>query len=81
VVPQATGLPEIGAVVGLGNTLEEAFQHALDNAAQVEGYYLEAKEGAIDKVREQIKKMEELGLSTFGDQSEKSIDTQNESRN
>lgn len=65
VIPQATGLPEIGAVVGLGDTLEEAFDHALENASLVDGYYLEAKEGAIDKVREQIDKMKELGLSTF----------------
>ena len=81
VVPQSVGLPEIGAVVGLGDTLEDAFKHALENAEKVEGYYLEAKEGAIEKVREQIKKMEELGLSTFGDQSNQSIDKPDESRN
>ena len=65
VIPQSTGLPEIGAVVGLGDTLEEAFEHAIENAKLVDGYYLEAKEGAIDKVRAQIDKMKELGLSTF----------------
>ena len=67
--------------MGLGDTLEDAFKHALENAEKVEGYYLEAKEGAIEKVREQIKKMEELGLSTFGDQSNQSIDKPDESRN
>lgn len=65
VVPQSCGLPEIGAVVGLGNTLEEAFDHALENAELVDGYYLECKTGAIDKVREQIAKMADLGLSVF----------------
>ena len=64
-IPQDCGLPEIGAVIGLGDTLEEAFDHALQNAEQVEGYYLESKSSAIDQVREQIDKMRQLGLSTF----------------
>jgi predicted RNase H-like HicB family nuclease len=67
VVPQATGLPEIGAVVGLGDTLEEAFDHALENAELVEGYYLEGKTGAIEQVKEQIEKMDKLGLSVFNE--------------
>lgn len=65
VVPQSCGLPEIGAVVGLGNTLEEAFDHALENVELVEGYYLEGKTGAIEQVREQIEKMNKLNLSVF----------------
>jgi hypothetical protein len=64
-IPQDCGLPEIGAVIGLGDTLEEAFDHALQNAEQVEGYYLESKSSAIDQVREQVDKMKKLGLSTF----------------
>lgn len=67
VVPQSTGLPEIGAVVGLGDTLEEAFDHALENAELVEGYYLEGKTGAIEQVKEQIEKMDKLGLSVFNE--------------
>jgi hypothetical protein len=65
VIPQSQGLPEIGAVVGLGNTLEEAFDHALANAEEVGGYYLEGKTGAIEQVKEQIEKMKALNLSTF----------------
>lgn len=65
VIPQATGLPEIGAVVGLGNTLEQAFDHALANAEEIGGYYLEGKTGAIEEVKEQIAKMKALGLSVF----------------
>jgi hypothetical protein len=67
VVPQSCGLPEIGAVVGLGDTLEAAFDHAIENAELVEGYYLEAKTGAIEKVKEQIEKMDKLGLSVFNE--------------
>lgn len=66
-IPQDCGLPEIGAVIGLGDTMEEAFAHALENAEQVEGYYLESKSSAIDQVREQIKEMEKLNLSVFNE--------------
>jgi hypothetical protein len=69
VVPQSCGLPEIGAVIGLGDTLEGAFEHALENAEQIDGYYLEPKSSAIEKVREQIEKMKEIGLSTFENES------------
>jgi predicted RNase H-like HicB family nuclease len=65
VVPQSSGLPEIGAVIGLGNTLEEAFDHALENAGLVEGYYLECKTGAIEQVKEQIQKLADINLSMF----------------
>jgi hypothetical protein len=66
-IPQACGLPECGAVIGLGNTMEEALDNAVDNAEQVTGYYLEAKMGAIDNIKEQIKKLDELGLNMFGE--------------
>jgi hypothetical protein len=39
----------------------------VDNAEQVTGYYLEAKMGAIDNIKEQIKKLDELGLNMFGE--------------
>lgn len=66
-IPQAVGLPECGAVIGLGNTMEEALDNAVDNAEQVTGYYLEAKMGAIENIKEQIKKLDELGLNMFGE--------------
>jgi hypothetical protein len=64
-IPQAVGLPECGAVIGLGNTMEEALDNAVDNAEQVTGYYLEAKLGAIENIKEQISKLEELGLNMY----------------
>jgi hypothetical protein len=64
-IPQAVGLPECGAVIGLGDTLEEAIDHATENAEQVTGYYMEAKMGAIEEIREQIAKLDELGLNAF----------------
>jgi len=69
-IPQACGLPEVGAVIGLGDTLKEALDDAVGNAEQVTGYYLEAKMGAIDDIKEQCAKLEELGLNMFDDVAE-----------
>jgi hypothetical protein len=62
---QPVGLAECGAVIGLGDTLEEACEKALEHAAQVKGYYLEASTQCIDAIKEQIAKMEEYNLSVF----------------
>ena len=64
-IPQSCGLPEVGAVIGLGDTLQEALDDAVANAEQITGYYLEAKMGAIDDIKEQCEKLEELGLNMF----------------
>lgn len=62
-VPQPdSDLPEIGAVVGLGNTLEEAKQHLLDNAAQVEGYDLDIKTDCIESAEEEIEEAKQYGI-------------------
>lgn len=66
-IPQSCGLPEIGAVIGLGDTLKEALDDAVANAEQVSGYYLDAKMGAIDDIKKQCEKLEELGLNMFDD--------------
>ena len=64
-IPQACGLPEVGAVSGLGETLQEAIDDAVANAEQVTGYYLEAKMSAIDSIKEECEKLEELGVNMF----------------
>ena len=64
-IPQSVGLPEVGAVIGLGDTIEEAIEDATANAEEVTGYYLEAKMGAIDSIREECEKLEKLGLNMF----------------
>lgn len=68
-IPQACGLPECGAVIGLGDTMKEALDNAVANAEQVSGYYMEAKMGAIDNIKEEIRKMDELGLNVYGDET------------
>lgn len=56
VVPQNVGLPEIGAVIGIGDTLLEAINHCKANAAQVKGYQLEIK---LDSIGDALKVIEE----------------------
>ena len=65
VIPQAIGLPEIGAVIGFGNTKEEAIEHAKENARQVDGYYIECYEDSLDSAEEELKKTEDLGINLF----------------
>lgn len=65
VIPQAIGLPEIGAVIGFGNTKEEAIEHAKENARQVDGYYIECYEDSLDSAEEELKKTQDLGIELF----------------
>jgi hypothetical protein len=64
-MPQGEGLAEIGSVIGLGDTLKDALDNAAEHAQQVDGYYLEAKMGAIDSIKEETAKLEKLGLNIF----------------
>lgn len=59
VVPTECGLPEIGAVIGLGATLQEAIDHLNVNAAQVKGYFLDIKLDSIPKAIHEIEKAEQ----------------------
>lgn len=61
-VPQAVGLPEIGAVVAEGKTLDEAIQKLKDIAEQVQGYYLEIKIESIDAAIKEFETLEEYGV-------------------
>lgn len=62
VVPQDVGLPEIGAVVGIGDTLMNAIIACRDNAAKVEGFDIEIKLGAIDEALQEIEQASQLGI-------------------
>lgn len=66
VVPTEVGLPEIGAVVGLGDTMEEAINHLNENASQLEGYDLDIKLDAIPHALETVQQGKEFGIG-FGD--------------
>jgi hypothetical protein len=59
VIPQWSGMPEIGAVVATGNTAKEAISECKRIAAMVDGYSVEKPLEAIDEAYENL--MESLG--------------------
>jgi len=61
-VPCETGLAEIGAVIGVGDTLENAIEHLKENAKQVSGYFVEIKLDSIDTALEEREKAAKLGI-------------------
>lgn len=65
VVPQGDEMAEIGAVIGWGDTLEAAMDHARKAGEAVEGYGVKFSMGSVDKVIEQIKELADIGLEVF----------------
>jgi len=65
VIPQSVGLPEVGAVVAWGNTMEDAIERCKEIASTVEGYDVEIPVEAFDKANEEIEKSAKWGLSYF----------------
>jgi predicted RNase H-like HicB family nuclease len=61
-VPQSVGLPEIGAIVAEGDSMEETIDKIKEIAEAVKGYYLEVKVESIDKALDEFKKLEEFGV-------------------
>lgn len=62
VVPLETSLPEIGAVVGVGESIEEAVQQLTDNASKIEGYFIEIKLDSISKALHEFEQAKEFGM-------------------
>lgn len=65
IVPLGVGLPEIGAVIGFGDTMEQAIDMVKEISEQVKGYYVEIKVEAFDRAAEAIEKGEEYGINLF----------------
>lgn len=65
VVPQDVGLPEIGAVIGMGETLEDAIKQAHEVAESVTGYYIQVFPESLDEATEQIDKIHSFGIDYF----------------
>lgn len=62
-VPQPdSDLPEIGAVIGLGNTLDEAKNQLHANADQIKGYDLDIKLSCLDEADEDIEEAKKFGI-------------------
>lgn len=67
IVPQEFPLKEFGAVVGIGNTLEEALAHVKKNCEGVKGDGIDFNLDKIDEGLKEITKGEEVGIS-FGEE-------------
>ena len=65
VVTQNEDMIEIGAVVGWGDTLQEAMDHAKKAGESIKGYGIKFSMGPADTALEQIKELEEFGVSPF----------------
>lgn len=66
VVPMGVGLPEIGAVIGIGDTLDAAVEHCLENVELCEEqhwYQADFKKEALEEGIAEAKKSESKGIS------------------
>jgi hypothetical protein len=59
-MPQVGKLPEVGAVVGFGKTMDEAISDAKKIADTIEGYYIDIPKEAADKAKENIEGLQEI---------------------
>ncbi len=62
IVPQSDGLPEIGAIVAIGDSVDECIKKVTEYAEQVEGYRIDIKLGSIENMKEVIEKASKLGI-------------------
>jgi hypothetical protein len=62
VVPQSVGLPEIGAVVATGDSMQGAIDEVRRLADKVTGHYLEVVPDSLDEAKDQFEKLKEFGI-------------------
>ena len=62
VVPMSVGCPEVGAVIGLGDSIEEAVDQCKENAKDLQGYYLDVFEDSLEEAQAEIDKLKEMGI-------------------
>lgn len=65
VIPQDEEMSEIGAVVGYGETIEDAIEMVEEIGKSIEAYGLKFGLGPVDAAKEQIEEIEEIGVSPF----------------
>lgn len=62
VIPMDSGLPEMGAVVAIGDSVKEVIEKVKGYVEKVEGYRLDIKVGSIENMKDVVSKGEKLGL-------------------
>lgn len=62
VMPQGVRLPEIGAVVGLGNSMEEAIAKATEVSKQLKGYGMDFFNDCFEEAQSSLEKLESYGI-------------------
>lgn len=60
--PGALEMRDIGGVVGLGDSLDEAIDMATQIAKSIQGYQVCVDTSAFDRIKEEIQKAEEMGI-------------------
>lgn len=63
IIPQAVGLPEIGAVSAVGATPHEAINRCKEIAGKIEGYFIEVYAEALDEAFEEMAKLKKFGIT------------------
>ena len=66
IIPQGVGIKEIGAAVGMGNSLDAAIAEAKEISDSVKGYGIVPCKGSAESIKEKIKHLEDYGISFFG---------------
>lgn len=62
VLPQPLPVPQIGAVVGLGDSVSEAFAHAKEVADSITGYSVSVKVDSFNKAEKVIEDAAKIGI-------------------
>lgn len=63
IIPQWVGLPEVGAVVCVGDNLEDTIAEVEEYAEEVEGYDISVNKGALEDAKDQVAKLKEYGIN------------------
>ena len=62
VLPQGLPVPQVGAVVGLGDTIEEALDMAKEIADTIKGCGVEVQTGSFEKAKSVLEEAKSLGI-------------------
>jgi hypothetical protein len=65
IAPIETDAPEIGSVLGYGDSIKEAVKMAEEIGQEIKGYSVYIPEDALDEAEKEIEKMTKMGIELF----------------